>query len=124
MKSTQNRKQTSWTCTGAIGKSTGCTCRCHHRIAGKIQLCEAGGKIDYLLCISLAQQLLPFGLLECDSGSWFNCDLHLKYRSHTKLHPHSSDHMCIDPHSSGWSLMHQFTLKFSFDVTVNKYMYV
>ena len=43
MKSTQNRKQTSWTCTGVIGKSTGCTCRCRHRIAGKIQLCEAGG---------------------------------------------------------------------------------
>ena len=85
MKSTQNRKQTSWTCTGAIGKSTGCTCRCHHRIAGKIQLCEAGGKIDYLLCISLAQQLLPFGLLECDSGSWFNCDLHLKYRNYIHI---------------------------------------
>ena len=79
-----------------------------------------GSEIDYFVMQTgnvyrqiscVAKQLLPFGLLECDSGSLFNCDLHLKYRNYIHI-----------PHGSMWSLMHQFTLKFSFDVTVIMYI--
>ena len=55
---------------------------------------QGGREIDYFVMQTgnvyrqiscVAKQLLPFGLLECDSGSLFNCDLHLKYGNYIHI---------------------------------------
>ena len=70
-----------------------------------------GSEIDYFVMQTgnvyrqiscVAKQLLPFGLLECDSGSLFNCDLHLKYRNyiHIPVSTCVSPRQYVEPHAS------------------------